>query len=250
MWLAPIFIVTLLSNFKTNFSEAQQGMNKFDVLIIGGSAGGFAAAITARRQYPDATIAVIRQENKTMVPCGIPYIFGTLGASDKDLMPDPALAQNNIELLVHKVTGIDREQKTILTESDLTMAYEKLILTTGSLPLVPPIPGADLENVFSIQKDAKYIDHLLAVLKEARNVVIIGGGFIGLEMADECRKLGHLNITVIEMLSHCLFAVFDEDACVAIEDELSEAGVTIQATQRAKAIIGDTKVEKIELQIT
>ena len=92
-------------------------MKNVDALIIGGSAAGFAAAITARRHYPEATIAIIRQEAKTPVPCGIPYIFGTLGSPEKNLMPDPALAKNNVDLIVDRVTGIDREAKTISTLS-------------------------------------------------------------------------------------------------------------------------------------
>ena len=91
-------------------------MKSVDVLIIGGSAAGFSTAITARRHYPDATMAIIRQENKTPVPCGIPYIFGTLGSPEKNLMPDPALAKNKAELIVDRVTGIDREAKTVSTE--------------------------------------------------------------------------------------------------------------------------------------
>jgi len=66
-------------------------MKKVEILIVGGSASGFAAAFTARRHYPNASIAIIRQEDKTPVPCGIPYIFGTLGSSQKNLMPDDAL---------------------------------------------------------------------------------------------------------------------------------------------------------------
>ncbi|OQY36653.1 MAG: pyridine nucleotide-disulfide oxidoreductase, partial [Anaerolineaceae bacterium 4572_5.2] len=222
-------------------------MKKVDALIIGGSAAGFAAAITARRHYPDATLALIRQEKKSLVPCGIPYIFGTLGSPEKNLMPDPALAKNNVELIIGLVTGIDREAKTVVTDAGETIGYEKLILTTGSLPLIPPIPGADLENVFSIQKDVDYLARMLEVLKEARDVVIIGGGFIGLEMADECRKLGIQNITVVEMLSHCLFIVFDEDLCVRIEDGLLKSGIRIRSSQQAKAIVGNGRVEYVEL---
>ena len=74
-------------------------MKKVDALIVGSSASGFAAAITARRHYPDATLAIIRQEEKTLIPCGIPYIFGTLGSPEKNLMPDPVLAKNNVELI-------------------------------------------------------------------------------------------------------------------------------------------------------
>jgi len=223
-------------------------MKKVDALIIGSSAAGFAAAITARRHYPDASLALIRQEEKTLVPCGIPYIFGTLGSSDKNLMPDPALANNNVDLIIGKATEIDREAKTVTLDSGEMVGYDKLILTTGSEPLIPPIPGADMENVFAIKKDVAYLDHLLEVLKEAKDVVIIGGGFIGLEMADECRKLNGANITVVEMLSHCLFVVFDEDMCVRTEEELGEAGITVRASQRAKVLGGNGKVEYVELE--
>ncbi|MBN1994107.1 MAG: FAD-dependent oxidoreductase, partial [Anaerolineae bacterium] len=145
-------------------------MKKVDALIIGSSAAGFAAAITARRHYPDASLALIRQEEKTLVPCGIPYIFGTLGSPEKNLMPDPALASNKVDLIIGKATAIDREAKTVALDSGEQVGYEKLLLTTGSVPLVPPIPGADLENVFSIKKDVAYLDHLLEVLKKAKDI--------------------------------------------------------------------------------
>jgi NADPH-dependent 2,4-dienoyl-CoA reductase/sulfur reductase-like enzyme len=218
-----------------------------DALIIGGSAAGFAAAITARRHYPDATLAVIRQEDKTPVPCGIPYIFGTLGSPEKNLMPDPALAKNNVDLIVDQVSGIDREARTVSTVGGQTIGYQKLILTTGSVPLVPPIPGVASDNVFPIQKDVGFLAHLLESLKEAHDVVIIGGGFIGLEMADECRKLNGLNVSVVEMLPHCLFAVFDQELCVMAEEELAKEGIRVLTSQRAKALQGNGTVEYVEL---
>ncbi len=222
-------------------------MKNVDALIIGSSASGFTAAITARRHYPDATLAVIRQEEKTLIPCGIPYIFGTLGSPDKNLMPDPVLAKNDVDLIVDRVTGIDRQARTVLTSQGQSIGYGKLIVATGSVPLVPPIPGVDKENVFSIKKDVAYLAHLLEVLKGSRDVVIIGGGFIGLEMADECRKLGDLNISVVEMLPHCLFAVFDEGLCVQAEEELTKVGIRVWASHRAEALLGNGKVEHVEL---
>jgi len=104
-----------------------------------------------------------------------------------------------------------------------------------------------LENVFPITKDVAHLTRLLEVLKGSRDVVIIGGGFIGLEMADECRKLGHLNVSVVEMLPHCLFAVFDEELCVRVEEELSKVGVQVMASRKAKALLGNGKVEYVEL---
>lgn len=222
-------------------------MKKVDALIIGGSAAGFTAAITARRHYPNANVALIRQEDKTLIPCGIPYVFGTLGSPEKNLMPDPLLATNNVELIVDRVTGIDRQAKTVITAQGQTIGYEKLIVATGSVPLVPPIPGVDKESVFPIKKDVAYLAHLLEVLKGSRDLVIIGGGFIGLEMADECRKLGHLNISVVEMLPHCLFAVFDEGLCVQAEEQLTTVGIRVWASHRAKALLGNGKVEHVEL---
>ncbi|MDM8528619.1 FAD-dependent oxidoreductase [Anaerolineales bacterium HSG24] len=222
-------------------------MKKVDVLIVGGSASGFAAAFTARRHYPDASIAVIRQEDKTPIPCGIPYIFGTLGSPEKNLMPDGALDKNGVELIKDEVTAINREKKTIITASGQEIGYEKMILGTGSLPLVPPIPGADLDNVFVMKKDVSYLSHLLEILKSTQDVVIIGGGFIGLEMADECHKLGCQNITVVEMLSHCLFTVFDEDLCIRLENELKKVNIQVQTSQKVKSLVGNGKVEYVEL---
>ncbi|MFC2031548.1 FAD-dependent oxidoreductase [Chloroflexota bacterium] len=223
-------------------------MKNVDALIIGGSAAGFAAAITARRHYPEATLAVIRQEAKTPVPCGIPYIFGTLGSPEKNLMPDPALAKNNVDLIVDRVTELDREAKTVSTVGGQTVGYQKLILTTGSVPIVPPIPGVDLDNVFSMKKDVGYLTHLLEVLRGAQDVVIIGGGFIGLEMADECRKLSNRSISVVEMLPHCLFAVFDRDLCVRAEELLAKEGIRVLTSHRARAFQGNGNVQYVELE--
>jgi NADPH-dependent 2,4-dienoyl-CoA reductase/sulfur reductase-like enzyme len=219
-----------------------------DALIIGGSAAGFSAAITARRHYPQATVAIVRQEAKTPVPCGIPYIFGTLGSPEKNLMPDPALVKNNAELIVDRVTSIDREAKTVSTEGGQTIGYQKLILTTGSVPVVPPIPGVASDNVFPIKKDVGFLAHLLEVLRGAHDVVIIGGGFIGLEMADECRKLDGLNVSVVEMLPHCLFAVFDQELCVRAEEALTSEGIQVLTSQRARAFQGNGNVEYVELE--
>jgi NADH oxidase (H2O2-forming) len=218
-----------------------------DALIIGSSASGFTAALTARRHYPDATLALIRQEEKTLIPCGIPYIFGTLGSPDKNLMPDPALAKNNVDLIIDRVTKIDRQARTVFTSQGQSIGYRKLIVATGSVPLIPPIPGVDKENVFSIKKDVPHLAQLLEVLKGCHDVVIIGGGFIGLEMADECRKLGDLNISVVEMLPHCLFAVFDEGLCVQAEEELSKSGIQVWASHKAEALLGNSRVEQVEL---
>ena len=223
-------------------------MKKTDILIVGGSAAGVTAAITARKFHPDADITLVRKEEKVLIPCGIPYIMGTIGSPEKNLIPDALLEKHNVKWLVDEVISIDRGTNAITTEEGESIQYEKMVLTTGSLPSIPPLPGIELNNVFPVWKDVNFLQGMKDRLKQAKDVVIIGGGFIGVEFADECRKIGDLNVTVIELLPHCLFLACDESACVQAETKLSERGIRVLANQRAKALLGNGQVEYVQLQ--
>ena len=218
-------------------------MKNADVVIVGGSAAGIEAAITAQRQYKLKKILVIRKEKQALVPCGIPYIMGTLSSPEKDVMPVSLLG--DAELMIDEVISIDRGAKSITTGKGENIGYDRLILATGSRPVVPPIPGADLANVFAIRKDINYLKQLRDALKNAKDVVIVGGGFIGAEFADECRKMG-LNVTIVELLEHCLYLNCDEDFCIRIEDSMREVGVKVNTECRVASICGEGKVEYVE----
>jgi len=118
-------------------------MKRADVVIIGGSAAGLTAAITCHRHFPEKSILLVRKEQRVMIPCGIPYTIATVGGPENDLIPDAVLKKNNVELLVDEVTDIDCEQCTIMTAGGETIGYQRLVLGTGSSPVVPPIPGVD-----------------------------------------------------------------------------------------------------------
>jgi len=223
-------------------------MQNTDVLIVGGSAAGITAAITARKHYPEVEITLIRKEEKVLIPCGIPYIVGTLESPEENLIPDTVLSNNNVNMIIDEVTSINKGAKIVSTVGGRTIRYKKMILATGSLPVVPPISGIDLDNVFVVKKEIAYLKNLLKALDEARDVVIIGGGFIGLEFADECRKRGNLNVTVVELLPHCLLLACDEEVCTLVEKKLQERGINILADRRAKALIGNGKVQYVELK--
>ncbi|MDY6892352.1 MAG: FAD-dependent oxidoreductase [Chloroflexota bacterium] len=223
-------------------------MKKADIVIVGGSAAGPVAGITARRHYKDASILLIRKEGKVMVPCGIPYIFGTIGSPDKNVIPDTLLSNNGIELMVDEVTAVDRAARTLTTAGGETIGYEKLILAVGSQPVMPPIPGMELRNVFSVRKDANYLRELQQVLGNVKDIIIIGGGFIGAEMADECKRMGDVNVTIVELLPHCLLLALDEEFCVLAENKLAERGVKVITENGVRAILGNGKVDSVELQ--
>ncbi|MBW2118172.1 MAG: FAD-dependent oxidoreductase [Deltaproteobacteria bacterium] len=220
-------------------------MKKADVVIVGGSAAGIEAAITARKHYSSKNVIVVRREEKALVPCGIPYIMGTFGSAEKDVMPVALLG--DAELIIDEVTSIDREAMSVTTAGGEIIGYDRLILATGSRPAVPPIPGADLNNVFTIRKEINYLKQLQEALKQAKEVVVVGGGFIGAEFADECRKMG-LNVTVVELLEHCLYLNCDEGFCIRIEDKMREVGVQVNTTCRVKSIVGDRRVDYVECE--
>lgn len=219
-----------------------------NVVVIGGGPAGTTAAISARRYYPNASIKLIRQEEKALIPCGIPYVVGTLGSLEKNLIPDVVFSKNNIELIVDEVTSINKEAKTVSTITHNTIGYDKLALATGSSPLVPPLQGLNLDNVFVVEKEIKYLQNFLDALDRAKDVVVIGGGFIGLEFADECKKRGIQHVTIIELLHHCLLLACDEEICKHVEQKLQERGVNLLTNRKAESILGTKKVEHVQLK--
>jgi NADPH-dependent 2,4-dienoyl-CoA reductase/sulfur reductase-like enzyme len=221
-------------------------MEQADVVIIGGSAAGATAAISCKRRNPGKSIIVIRQEEDVSVPCGIPYIFGTLGTPDKNLIPDAMLTNVGVKIVISAAEGIDRKKKIVRT-ADGEIGYDKLILATGSSPVALPIPGIDKENVFLVKKDVEHLDNMLNAVNKAADIVIIGGGFIGAEFADECKKNRQANVTIIEMQPHCLQLAFDDEFCIEAEKVLTGRGVKIVCNDRVEAILGDNKVKSVKL---
>jgi NADPH-dependent 2,4-dienoyl-CoA reductase/sulfur reductase-like enzyme len=222
-------------------------MRKTDVAIVGGSAAGLTAAITARRHYPDKKILLVRKEKLVPIPCGIPYIFGTVGSPQKNLIPDTPLEKHNVEFMIDEVEEIAREKKMLRTKSGEQIAYEKLVIATGSLPMMPPIPGFDRENVYPVYKDVEHLSTVQEKMKSSKKVVVIGGGFIGVEMSDEMNKAGNLDVTICELLPHCLQLAFDPEFCEEAEKLLVERGVKILADQKVVSIEGNKKVSGVKL---
>jgi len=223
-------------------------MEKTDVLIIGGSAAGIVTALTGKSNYPEKEFLVIRKEEKVMVPCGIPYIFGSLGSSDKNIVPDAVLTNKGIKIEVDEVISIDQNKKVCITAKGKEINFEKLILATGSIPTIPGwLKGTNLENVFTISKDKIKLDKVFQKIKDCKKIVVIGAGFIGVEMSDELNKLGK-EVTLIEILPHVLGLILDEEIAVKAEEALKTRGVKIKTGVGVKEIIGNGKVKEVLLE--
>ncbi len=223
-------------------------MKKTDLLVIGGSAGGLLAATMARKAYgEDIEITLVRDTERVMVPCGIPYIYGTLQDLKKNVIPDAMLTNAKVNLLIDRAAEIDREQKTVQTAGGSVIAYKKLIIATGSLPIIPTfIPGHDLENVFPVMKNDEHLGVILKKLESTQDVVVIGGGFIGVEFAEQISLLKK-NVTLIEMADSCLWQAFDRNYSDDIESLLGGNGIKVMTGTRVKTILGEKAVEAVEL---
>lgn len=228
--------------------EKEKNMKKYDVIIVGGSAAGVTAGVTVRKYYPDKAILMIKNVKNVPIPCGIPYVFGTLGDSMKNLLPtDAMMEKNRIDVVNGEVTAIHRDEKEVVVGED-HFAYDKLVLATGSNPIKPAMKGSDLNNVYTIIKDAHYLAAMLEQTKVANDFCIIGGGFIGMEMAEELKKLRpQANVTIVEMQDHCLKLVYDDDYCLLAESGISEQGIQLLTNEKVEGIIGTTNVEGVQL---
>jgi len=224
-------------------------MKTTDVLIIGGSAAGMVAALTGKSSWPKKNFILVKKQKEMMVPCGIPYIFGTLDCTDQNIMPvDAMLEKNGIISLVDEVTSINKEDKTVVLASGETIKFEKLVIATGSTPVKPKwLVGGDKDNVFIIPKDKIYLDEMKNKLTSCKKVVVIGAGFIGVEFSDELLKHGH-EVTLVEKQPAILSLAFDVELSKKIAEILLMRGVKIKTGNGIKEILGKTKVEAVKLE--
>jgi len=221
--------------------------NKVDVLVIGAGPAGIISAVTARKYYPEKKITVMKSIDKGVVPCGIPYMFASLKDPEENKLGNAALDKNNIDVVVDEAIKIDRSKKTVITKNDQEFVYEKLVLATGSEPITPPIKGINKESVYPIYKDMAYLKKLIREVKKTKNVLVLGGGFIGVELADEISKIEGINVSLVEMLPTLLPNSFDAEFSVVARETLESRGVAVLTDTKVEEISGDEKAERVRL---
>lgn len=219
-----------------------------DILVIGGGAAGVMSAVTAKRLYPEKDVVLVRPEPEAVVPCGIPYIFGTLDSARKNIMPDKPLEALGVGRVIDEVVELDAEKKIAHFKGSEPVEFEKAMIATGSTPARLPIEGIDLEGVWLVRKSLSYLENLREAVLAAKKIVIIGGGFIGVEFADDISLLDGKEVHIVEMLPHCLALAFDDEFCVAGEERMREAGIRIHTNAKVKRIVGENRVRGVEIE--
>ncbi len=214
------------------------------LVIVGGVAGGASAAARARRLSEDATIVLFeRGPDVSFANCGLPYYLGGEIADRGKLLVVPTQRlRSRYQLDVRPrsaVESIERTTKTLrvrdlATGREYEEGYDKLILAPGAAPLLPPIPGIDLPGVFSL-RNLQDTDRIKEALdRGVRQAVILGGGFIGLELAENFAGRG-IAVTIVEKARQVL-APLDPEMTTPIADELRAHGVELLLDQAAAAI--------------
>ncbi len=213
------------------------------VLIVGGVAGGASAAARLRRLDEDAEIILFeRDEYISFANCGLPYYIGDIIKERSSLMVQtPKGMKERFRIDVRnnsEVIHVDTVGKMVTVKHKTGGSYEEsydyLILSPGAKPIRPDIPGINSEKIFTLRNipDTDKIK-ACAEQKEAADAVVIGGGFIGTEMAENLRERG-LSVTLVEAAPHIL-APFDEDTVVIVEKELEENGIRLRLKDSVKA---------------
>jgi NADPH-dependent 2,4-dienoyl-CoA reductase/sulfur reductase-like enzyme len=213
-------------------------------VIIGGDAAGMSAASRAKRNDPSMDVTVLEQtEDVSYSACGMPYNIGNTQREIDDLIVRRAEVfreKQKIDLrLGMRAEKIDRKAKTVHGKTsdgeDFEVPYDKLLIATGARPIVPDVPGKDLPGVMALKslEDGRRIKDYLDE-KKARNTVIVGMGYIGLEMAEAFRGRS-LNVEMIEMLPR-LLPWLPEETAELVSRELEDQGVKLRFGTAATAI--------------
>lgn len=224
------------------------------IVVIGGSAAGPKAAAKARRMDQHAEITIIQKDpDLSMASCGYPYYVGGLFADRNELLCTPTgvvrdpkffLNAKGIEAVTEtEVLSIDRKRKIVQCRNlqdgeENEIGYDKLVLATGARPVMPPVPGTDLEGITTLQsmKDADYL-RMIRDDGRIKNAVVVGGGLIGVETC-EALNLAGIDITVVELLPQLLMFL-DWELAKLVENHMRAKGAHVITENPVAAFLGE-----------
>jgi NADPH-dependent 2,4-dienoyl-CoA reductase/sulfur reductase-like enzyme/rhodanese-related sulfurtransferase len=228
-------------------------MNARRLVIVGGVAGGASAAARARRLSEEAHITVFeRGPHVSFANCGLPYfVGGEIVEHDALLLqtPESLRARFNLDVRVRtEVIAIDRAARCVRardvdTGRQYEQPYDALILSTGASPLRPPLPGIDRAGHFTV-RNIPDVDRITAWIKDCRacRAVVVGGGYIGLEMAEQLTRRGGLAVTVVEALPQVM-APLDPEMAAWLHQELRSNGVELRLNDPVAAFEAPSPAE-------
>ena len=228
---------------------------KVKVLIIGGVAAGTKVAAKLKREDFGADVTILTMgKDISYAGCGLPYYVGNVIRDRKQLIvntPDSFEKLTGVRVVTEtEAVKVNRQEKTVEAVSAVTgersvYGYDKLVIATGASPIKPPLEGMDLEGVFFMRtpKDAITLRERIEA-GDVKRAVVVGGGFIGLEVAENLLAQG-IKVSVIDMAPHVLPG-FDPEMAEYVEDHLADKGIMTFTGTRLEGFLGEGRLEKVQ----
>lgn len=234
---------------------------KIRIVVVGANAAGAKAASKAKRINPEAEVTLVDRGNFISYgACGIPYYVADEVSTIEALMSTPVGVIRNpvffqkvkgVAVRINtEVIGIDRGTDTIhlldrATSKTSSLSYDRLILATGSSPVIPPISNIDLPNIFTV-KSIEDAQALKAQAAAGKRACIVGGGLIGLETAEALKQKG-MQVTLVEMRDQLLPGILDQEVAFFVERHLKMKGITVLTGSAVTGFDGDKAVEQVRI---
>ena len=215
------------------------------VVVVGGGPAGVSAALALKGLGNDVEVILVRECEKPLIPCGIPYMF-TKFSVEENLLSDALLEKKDVVLIIDRAVGVDRNDRRIILEEHGELFYDYLVLATGSKSSKLHVKGENIGGVFYIKDDYRKLMLLSEELRESSSVVIIGGGLAGVEIADELARKGY-EVLIVETMPHILMQNFDMEFAILIEKYLKELGVKVFTNTSVLRFEGRNRLREVVL---
>lgn len=227
---------------------------KMKIIIIGGVAAGMSAAAKLKRNKPEYEVIVYEKTDiVSFGACGLPYFVGGFFDNPNEMIARTSeqFKDSGIDLRTyHEVIEVNTEKKSILVKdikNNKTFEdnYDQLMIATGATPIIPPIENVKLDNVLTLKSmnDGIKLKYILAK-EEIKNIVIIGAGFIGIEVLEAAHRLKK-NITMVQIEDRIMPNVFDHQITDILQEEIKKHNINLKLNEAVTKFIGTTKIEKV-----
>ncbi len=195
---------------------------------------------TAIKLYPEKSILIITEEKRGLVPCGIPYIFHDLESVEQDEMGLNPFIEAGGVIVYAQVKSLDTRTKRVFMNHGKALSYDKLVFATGSIPTEPRfVNGYSRRCVEYIHKSFDQMKRLKEKVNKASRIAVVGGGFIGVEVAEQIAKDPGKTVSLIECEEFCLGKVFSDDLCEKAAQAIKNTNIKVHTNVRVDRLIWD-----------
>jgi len=220
-------------------------MSASNIVIVGGGPAGFSAARVIRVFYPESKVTIVEEKESIQIPCSIPSVIAGELPPEKNIYPLKKLCDLGVGVEFSRVEVVDVKGGKVFLENGKQLPYDKLILATGWSPKLLGVDGENLKGVYYISTSTEHVKKLSEETKTAKRILLVGGGFIGIDLATEIKKLWKdkevILVEAAEFLASGLFSSsFDEK----LEGELLSLGVKVLKGTTVVRFEGRERVER------